>query len=67
MDKLIKLENVHPYNELYGLETLHPLISVIDLTKATKTVNHYTHIRTYPISKYPQILPAKFPITPLGN
>ena len=28
------------YNELYGLETLHPLVSVVDLTKATKTVNH---------------------------
>ena len=40
MDKVIKLENVNQYNELYGLETLHPLISVIDLTKATKTVNH---------------------------
>ena len=40
MDKVIKLENVNQYNELYGLETLHPLVSVIDLTKATKTVNH---------------------------
>lgn len=40
MDKIIKLENVDQYNNLYGLETLHPLISVIDLTKATKTVNH---------------------------
>lgn len=40
MDKVIKLENVNQYNELYGLETLHPLISVVNLTKATKTVNH---------------------------
>ena len=37
MDKVIKLENVNQYNELYGLETLHPLVSVVDLTKA---VNH---------------------------
>ncbi len=36
MDKIIKLENVDQYNNLYGLETLHPLISVIDFTKATK-------------------------------
>lgn len=40
MDKIIKLQNVDQYNNLYGLETLHPLISVVDLTKATKTVNH---------------------------
>jgi AraC-like DNA-binding protein len=25
---------------MYGLETLHPLVSVVDLTKATKIVNH---------------------------
>lgn len=40
MDKIIKLENVGQYNSLYGLETLHPLVSIVDLTKATKTVNH---------------------------
>ena len=36
MDKVIKLENVDLYNSLYGLETLHPLVSIVDLTKATK-------------------------------
>lgn len=40
MEQIVKLENVDQYNNLYGLETLHPLISVIDLTKATKTINH---------------------------
>lgn len=40
MDKVIKLDNVDMYNNLYGLETLHPLVSVVDLTKATKSVNH---------------------------
>ena len=40
MDKVIKLENVDLYNSLYGLETLHPLVSIVDLTKATKSVNH---------------------------
>lgn len=40
MDQIIKLENVDQYNNLYGLETLHPLVSIIDLTKATKSVNH---------------------------
>ncbi|MDE6224604.1 MAG: helix-turn-helix domain-containing protein, partial [Muribaculaceae bacterium] len=28
------------YNKLYGLETKHPLITVIDLTQATRVVNH---------------------------
>lgn len=40
MEQIIKLENVDQYNNLYGLETLHPLVSVVDLTKATKRVNH---------------------------
>ena len=40
MEKIIQLDTVDKYNKLYGLETLHPLVSVIDLTRATKTVNH---------------------------
>jgi hypothetical protein len=40
MEKVIKLENVDPYNNLYGRETLHPLVSIVELTKATKSVNH---------------------------
>lgn len=40
MDKVLKLNNVDQYNNLYGLETQHPLVSVVDLTKATKSVNH---------------------------
>lgn len=40
MEKTITLSSVDKYNKLYGLETLHPLVSVIDLTKATKSVNN---------------------------
>lgn len=40
MRKIVKLESVDQYNKLYGLETLHPLVSVIDLTKSTEIVNH---------------------------
>lgn len=40
MDKIIQLENVDQYNNLYGLETLHPQVSVVDLTKAIRMVNH---------------------------
>lgn len=36
----IELDSVDKYNKLYGLETLHPLVSVIDLTCATNIVNH---------------------------
>lgn len=35
MDKILNLDSVDQYNSLYGLETLNPLVSVIDLNKAT--------------------------------
>lgn len=35
MDDVIKLDSVEKYNNLFGLETLHPLVSIIDLSKAT--------------------------------
>ena len=37
MDKILNLDSVDLYNKLYGLETLNPLVSVIDLNKATTT------------------------------
>ena len=40
MKTIIDLDSVDKYNKLYGVETLHPLVAVIDLTKATKVVNH---------------------------
>ena len=40
MDNIVNLESVDRYNSMYGLETLHPLVSVVDLTKATKIINH---------------------------
>lgn len=39
MDKILNLDNVDMYNKLYGLETLNPLVSVIDLNKATRSVD----------------------------
>ena len=33
MDNLLRLENVSDYNERVGVETLHPLVNVIDLSK----------------------------------
>ena len=36
MDELIRLDSVDKYNKTFGLETLHPMVSVIDLSKATQ-------------------------------
>lgn len=44
MDKIFDLNSVDQYNNLYGLETLHPLVSVVDLNKATRQMNHATGI-----------------------
>lgn len=40
MTRIIKIDSVDEYNNLYGLETLHPLVSVVDLTQAKNVVNH---------------------------
>lgn len=37
---IIQLDSIDAYNKLYGLPTLHPLVTVVDLTTATRTVNH---------------------------
>ena len=39
MDKILNLDSIDLYNKLYGLETLNPLVSVIDLNKATSSVD----------------------------
>lgn len=36
MEEVIKCDTVDQYNQLFGLETLHPLVSIVDLSKATK-------------------------------
>jgi AraC-like DNA-binding protein len=42
MNKIIKLDSIDAYNKLYGLETHHPLVTVIDLKQAKLPVNHIT-------------------------
>ncbi len=39
MDKVLNLDQVDQYNRLYGLETLHPLVGVVDLNQATRGVD----------------------------
>ena len=41
MEEIIKLDSIDKYNELFGLETIHPLVSVVDLSKATRKPGHY--------------------------
>ena len=36
------IENVFEYNDLLGVETLHPLVSVVDLSEATGYPRHFT-------------------------
>lgn len=40
MNRIVKLDSIDSYNKLYGLETFHPLVTVIDLKQAREVVNH---------------------------
>lgn len=40
MDKILNMDSVDLYNKLYGLETLNPLVSVVDLNKATRVMDY---------------------------
>lgn len=40
MDEITKIETIDQYDQLFGLETLHPLVNVIDFSKSTKTVEY---------------------------
>jgi len=41
-EEVIKLNAVEQYNRMFGLETLHPLVSVVDLSEATQFPRHFT-------------------------
>ena len=40
MKEILQLDTIQKYNDLYGLETIHPSVSIVDLTQATHIVNH---------------------------
>ncbi len=42
MKPIEHFEHVFEYNELLGVETLHPLVSVVDLSQARK-IRHMRH------------------------
>lgn len=41
MKEVIKVGTIDQYNKLFGLETLHPLVSVVDLSKAPIWPDHF--------------------------
>lgn len=41
MDEVIKVDTIDRYNQLFGFETLHPLVAVVDLSMANKWPPHY--------------------------
>ena len=42
MENVTQLNTVDAYNKLFGLETLHPLVSVVDLSKAKGHPTHFS-------------------------
>jgi len=49
MDEIIKLETVAAYNKMRGVATLHPLFSVIDLSKAKPMPAQTFHFGLYAV------------------
>ncbi|MDE6134257.1 MAG: AraC family transcriptional regulator, partial [Muribaculaceae bacterium] len=41
-EKLLNIATITEYNDILGVETLHPLVSVIDLSKS-KSIRHMRH------------------------
>ncbi len=41
MEEIINIDCVDDYNKIFGLETLHPLVSIVDLSKADKWPLHF--------------------------
>ncbi len=41
-EDLIKMDSVDVYSKMFGLETLHPLVNIIDLADATRFPTHFT-------------------------
>lgn len=42
MEEIINIDCVDDYNSLFGMETLHPLVSVVDLSKSTTWPERFT-------------------------
>ena len=49
MNKIKKIKTISEYNKELGLETLHPLVSVIDFAKAKQIANVQRLVSFYTI------------------
>lgn len=49
MEEIVKLDTVNHYNKMRGVETLHPLITVIDLSMAQPMPAQTFHFGLYAI------------------
>ena len=54
-DRIIQIDSVDAYNKLYGWETLHPLVTVVNHTETLASLNH---------SRLNYGLQARLPISP---
>ena len=39
-DRIIQIDSVDAYNKMYGWETLHPLVTVVNHTETLASLNH---------------------------
>ena len=56
MEEVIKLNAVDQYNKMFGLETLHPLVSVVDLSGSHR-ISQAFHLELWRIRPFPQKTP----------
>ncbi len=47
MDEILQIDTIDRYNKLFGIETLHPLISVVDLRRPEQLVPYKMNIGFY--------------------
>ena len=53
MKEVIKLDTVDQYNRLFGLETLHPLVSVVNLSGSHQISNAF-HDELWGVCPFPE-------------
>ncbi len=39
-DRIIQIDSVDAYNKMYGWETLHPLVTIVNHTETVAALNH---------------------------
>lgn len=49
MEKILKIDTVHQYNEYLGVDTQHPLVSVINFNEIPQIINFRMHMGVYAV------------------